>query len=613
MRPLARSAWSQGEVLAYPLERTVADDLIVQVKQANDIVDVVREYLPLRRQGRTYKGLCPFHDDHHPSLDVDPVRQRFRCWACGKYGDVITFVQERERCSFREAVEMLARRAGIAIGWGNPQRDQERSAWYELLRWAEEQYRRFLWESPRAGVAREYLAARGLNKETLVEFGIGFAPPEWDWLARRALHVGWTPAQLVTVGLCGQRESDAALFDRFRGRVLFPIRDVRGRTVAFGGRILPGSEEQPGVPKYYNSSDTPLFRKSEHLYGLDRARAAAEQCGYLAVVEGYTDVLMAHQHGCRAVVATLGTALNQAHLQQLKRYVPRVVLVFDADSGGDRGVELALQLFLEQDIELAIAQLPAGLDPCDFVRTHGREAFEQVLTQAVDALEYKLRQELTPTALATLAGRRQAVERVLQVLARLPARGSHATQVKRELAIAQLARRTGANEITLWRRLQELYRQSHRVPGDPEEPPVRQVAVDPLERQLLEILLAEPTLIHQVRSALPLPEIQHRGLRLVLTRMYRLAEAGLQPTVDRLRQEFADRPRLGEYLLRLHDRGQLLQNRDQWLQALLAAFQERRSQRLREQVQAQLRSLDSDAPPPTELLRQIQEGHSFPS
>jgi hypothetical protein len=141
-------------VVAHLLERTVAEDLIAQVKQANDIVEVVREYLPLRRQGRTYKGLCPFHDDHHPSLDVDPVRQRFRCWACGKYGDVITFVQERERCSFREAVEMLARRAGITPRWGNPQRDQERNAWYELMRWAEEQYRRFLWESPRAQVAR---------------------------------------------------------------------------------------------------------------------------------------------------------------------------------------------------------------------------------------------------------------------------------------------------------------------------------------------------------------------------------------------------------------------------------------------------------------------------
>jgi DNA primase len=600
-------------VVAHQLERTVAEDLIAQVKQANDIVEVVREYLPLRRQGRTYKGLCPFHDDHHPSLDVDPVRQRFRCWACGKYGDVITFVQERERCSFREAVEMLARRAGITPRWGNPQRDQERNAWYELMRWAEEQYRRFLWESPRAQVAREYLSARRLQKETLLEFGIGFAPPEWDWLARRALRVGWTMEQLVTVGLCGQRESDGVPFDRFRGRILFPIRDVRGRTVAFGGRVLPGMEAEERLPKYYNSADSPIFRKSEHLYGLDRARELAEQAGYLAVVEGYTDVLMAHQHGCRTVVATLGTALNASHLQQLKRFVPRVVLVFDADSGGDRGVEQALQLFLEHDIELAIAQLPAGLDPCDFLQTHGREAFEQILRQAVDALEYKLRQELTPSALATLEGRRLAVDRVLQVLARLPARGSPTTQVKRELAIAQLARRTGASETTLWQRLQQWYCQIHRIPANPEEPPLRQVSVDPLERQLLEILLAEPALISQVRQAVPLSEIQHRGLRQVLRRMYALAEAGTQPTVDRLRQEFADRPRLEQYLLRLHDRGQMLQDRGGWLRELLAAFQQRRAQRLRQQLQEQLRHLDSDAPPPTELLRQIQQGHSLPS
>lgn len=588
----------------------MAGDVIAQIKQANDIVEVVREYLPLRRQGRTYKGLCPFHDDHHPSLDVDPVRQRFRCWACGKYGDVITFVQERERCSFREAVEILARRAGISVQLGNPQRAQERSAWYDLLRWVEEQYRKCLWESTLAAPARQYLQERGLRRETLLEFGIGFAPDQWDWLTKRSLQVGWTAEQLATLGLCGRREQDGKLYDRFRGRIIFPIRDVRGRTVAFGGRLLPGAETAQRLPKYYNSTDTPLFRKSEHLYGLDRARAAAEQQGYLAVVEGYTDVLMAHQCGCRAVVATLGTALNTAHLQQLRRFVPRVVLVFDADSGGQRGVEQALQLFLQHDLELRIAELPDNLDPCDFLLAHGHEAFERVLNQAVDALEFKLRQELTPSALASLEGRRQAVDNVLRVLAQLPANSSGTTQIKRELAIAQLARRSGAQETTLWVRLQELYREAHKIPSPPSAVPA-QVRLDSLERQLLEIFLAEPALLAEFAPRLRLEQIAHRGIRHVLARMLRLSAAGIEPTVDRLRQEFADKPRLGSYLLQLHDRGLALSYRRSCLEELLRALDEREALRRRQQLRTQLQNIAGDAPPPTHLLRQFQQSQTL--
>ncbi|MCS7167437.1 MAG: DNA primase [Gemmatales bacterium] len=591
----------------------MAEDLIARVKQSNDIVEVVGEYLPLRRQGRTYKGLCPFHDDHHPSLDVDPVRQRFRCWACGKYGDVITFVQERERCNFREAVELLARRAGITVSWTNPRRDQERAAWYDLVRWAEEQYRKYLWESPQAAEARQYLLQqRGLRRETLEQFGIGFAPEDWEWLVRRALRVGWTPEQLVTVGLCGQREQDGKLYDRFRGRIIFPIRDVRGRTVGFGGRLLPQAEAAGLQPKYYNSTDTPLFRKREHLYGLDLARSAAEQLGYLAVVEGYTDVLMAHQHGCRAVVATLGTALNEAHLQQLRRFVPRVVLVFDADSGGQRGVEAALLLFLQHDLELAIAQLPAHLDPCDYLRAHGREGFEKVLAQAVDALEFKLRQELTPQALASLDGRRQVVDNVLRVLAQLPANSSGIAQVKRELAVAYLARRVGANENTLWLRLQEIYRQVHQVPAPPQSTPTR-VNLDPLERQLLELLLAEPRLLETFAQQVPLDWIEHRGIRQVLARMLRIFQQGDLPTLDRMRQEFADQARLCTYLLHLHDRGLALADRRSAFQEVVQALRERQVRRHRERLHQELQQITADAPPPVDLLRQYQQPQPLPS
>jgi DNA primase len=331
----------------------LADDRVKQVKEANDIVDVVGGYIALRPAGTTFKGLCPFHDDSRPSFDVDPRRQRYRCWSCGKYGDVISFVQEHERISFPEALEVLARRAGITLERnGDPAREASKARLLDVARWAAQQYHECLLDSPLAEEARRYLGGRGLKGETVRRYGLGFAPRAGDWLVQRAEAAGVALELLEKVGLIAPRQQKAGWYDRFRDRVLFPIRDVRGQAVAFGGRILPHSPLASRGPKYYNSTETPLFSKSDHLYGLDQARHAAAKAGYLAVVEGYTDVLMAHQVGVGQVVATMGTALNGRHVHTLRRFAPRVVLVFDADAGGDTGVDRALEIFAGHDVDL---------------------------------------------------------------------------------------------------------------------------------------------------------------------------------------------------------------------------------------------------------------------
>src|SRR5439155_5750404 len=222
--------------------------------------------------------------------------------------------------------------------------------------------------------------------------GLGYAPATGDWLAQRAVPAGLSMDLLEKLGLVARRQEGNGYYDRFRDRIIFPIRNTRGQVVGFGGRILPSSSFADRAPKYYNSSDTPLFAKSEQLYGLDQARSAATEAGYLAVVEGYTDVLMAHQLGVCQVVATMGTALNGRHVQQLRRFVSRVVLVFDADAGGSTGVDRALQIFVSHNLDLAIATLPEGLDPCDLVVTQGPVPFRAALANAVDALEFKLQQ-----------------------------------------------------------------------------------------------------------------------------------------------------------------------------------------------------------------------------
>src|SRR5262249_2625188 len=347
---------------------SLADDrvaLIKQVKEANDIVDVVGTYVALRPAGPTFKGLCPFHDDHRPSFDVDPRRQRYRCWSCGKFGDVITFIQEHDRVDFREALELLAKRAGILLEKraDSPQ-TRNRALMLEVVKWSAEQFHRCLLDSPQGEAARQYLGERRLTGETVRRFGLGFAPLSGQWLVQLAQHAGMSLDLLEQVGLIARRQ-EGGYYDRFRDRMMFPIRDARGQPVGFGGRILPSSPLSARGPKYYNSSETLLFSKSEQLYGLDLARQTAASAGYLAVVEGYTDVLMAHQFGIPQVVATMGTALNTRHVQHLRRYAPRVVLVFDADAGGATGVERALEIFVSQKGGLAICTLPEGLDPLD--------------------------------------------------------------------------------------------------------------------------------------------------------------------------------------------------------------------------------------------------------
>jgi DNA primase len=251
------------------------------------------------------------------------------------------------------------------------------------------------------------------------------------------------------VGLIARRQTNNGWYDRFRDRVMFPIRDAMGRPVAFGGRIMPNSPYKDRAPKYYNSCDTPLFTKSEHLYGLDQARHAAAKAGYLAVVEGYTDVLMAHQSGIGQVVATMGTALNARHVQHLRRFAPRVVLVFDADAGGDTGVDRALEIFASQEVDLSVATLPEGLDPCDLLVQRGPDAFLDALSGAVDALDFKLNRVLSAESGSGVEGRRRAVDAVLRVIALAPDLSGEAGALKRQLIVTRIAQRLSLREETV--------------------------------------------------------------------------------------------------------------------------------------------------------------------
>ncbi|HLJ96762.1 MAG TPA: DNA primase [Gemmataceae bacterium] len=590
--------------------------LIRQVKEANDIVDVVGGYVALRPAGPTFKGLCPFHDDHRPSFDVDPRRQRYRCWSCQKRGDVISFIQEHERVDFLEALELLARRAGITLEKRAPSpQDRSRALMLEIAEWAAEQYHRSLLDSPGAEAARLYLGQRGLTGETVRGFGLGYSPAAGDWLVQRAAVAGISLTLLEKVGLVAVRQEGRGYYDRFRDRIMFPIRNTRSQVVGFGGRILPSSPFVDRAPKYYNSCDTPLFIKSEQLYGLDQARAAATEAGFLAVVEGYTDVLMAHQMGIGHVVATMGTALNGRHVQQLRRFVPRVVLVFDADAGGSTGVDRALQIFVSHNTDLAIATLPEGLDPCDLLLEQGPEAFRAALANAVDALEFKLQQVLAAPTAQGVEGRRRAVDSVLGVIALAPEMAGSESAIKQQLMLSRIAQRLALQEETVWARLKELRdgvrARARDLPSSSparaadRESDTRSAPAAAEERELLEVLLADPALVPVAAAELAAEQIRHPGLRELLAGLYDLHAAGEPPTLDLLRARI-ENPRLAAVALDLQDIGRMSTDRPGWLRRILAEFRrkhqvEPRQQELKNQLQAA-----SDHETALALLRQLQ-------
>ncbi len=286
----------------------VAYETKERVKQATDIVDLVGSYLPLRREGRGFKALCPWHDDSRPSLQVNPERQSFRCWVCDIGGDIFSFVMRMEGVEFPEALRMLADRANISLketSGGAPVDDKR--LLYQAMAWVDEQYHEYLLKSTAAEAARQYLTDRHITPESIRKFQLGFAPDEWSWLLERARQTPYSAAVLEKIGVISRRRQGPGYYDRFKGRVMFPIFDPQGRAVGTGGRVLPQLASADAA-KYVNSPETPLFAKSKLLYGLNHARDAIRKTGVALVTEGYTDCLVAHQFGFENCVAVLGTA-----------------------------------------------------------------------------------------------------------------------------------------------------------------------------------------------------------------------------------------------------------------------------------------------------------------
>ena len=487
------------------------NSMVLQVQQANDIIDVIGEHVSLKKKGREMVGLCPFHDDHSPSMNVNPVKQIFKCFACGAGGDVFKFLQMRENLTFPQAIERLAERAGIKLekrqmprrlpsgadtGQNEQIEDVDPNRLARANAWAAKYFQQKLSDDKMGKFARDYLAERQISPESIEKWQLGLAINSPDGLVREAMGNKGVLKLLEQAGLImGQNH------DKFINRLMFTITDVTGRVIGFGGRTL----DDNGA-KYINSPTTVLFDKSNSLYGLEQARHEIVSTGTAVVVEGYTDCIMAHQFGCGNVVAALGTSFTAGHGRLLRRYAKKVVLIFDSDVAGIEAANRALDVCLAQRIDIKLASVPEGKDPCDFLLAAGKEGFERIIDEAVDVFRFKwdrLREKFATDD--TLAGKRSAVDEYLQTIA-TGLQAGKISDIDLGLRVNQISKIIGLdsrqinaelnNHLRRAQRAASYESRSENVPGVD----YGQGRFAAAQQDVLEVLLNEPRLYETVKQ-----------------------------------------------------------------------------------------------------------------
>ena len=426
----------------------LSDSFLQELKMKTDIEDVISTYVTLKRRGATLVGLCPFHNEKTPSFTVYPATQSFYCFGCGAGGDAITFLKKIENLDYLDAVKTLAQRAGLQMpqeGFDDSLSKRRRRI-LEMNREAARFYHSVLL-SPEGKVGYDYYIGRALSAATINHFGLGFAPNQWDALLKHMRAKGYQPAELVDAGLA--RKGQKGYYDNFRNRVMTPIIDVRGNVIAFGGRVLDDSK-----PKYINTGDTLVYKKTNELFALNFAKDSKEDA--LILCEGYMDVIAMHQAGFTNAVAGCGTALTTEQVRLISRYAKEVILTYDADEAGQKALQKAMTLFDQTDVQVRIPALVGGKDPDEIIRTYGRDKFKGMLEGASNETEFRLLALRRQYNLATTQGKIDFIGGALQILATLP-------PVEQDLYVSRLSEELGVERQNMKVQLQDLVaRQGNR-------------------------------------------------------------------------------------------------------------------------------------------------------
>lgn len=495
----------------------IAENILEDVLSRVDIVEIISSYLPLKRSGRNFKACCPFHHEKTPSFMVSPDRQIYHCFGCGESGNAFKFLMRYERLDFPEAVETLARKAGVVLPKDTAQENKAlglTTELYKINELAANFYANNL-NSPEATKAKDYLIKRGISQESISALKLGFAADRWDSL------INYLRAKSISIGLLEKAglvisKEGGGYYDRFRNRVIFPIFDIKGRVLGFGARILDDS-----LPKYINSPETSIYTKGRNLYGLNLAKESVRENDFVAVVEGYLDFILPYQEGLKNIVASQGTALTAEQARLLKRYTHNVVMIYDADSAGELATLRSLDIFIEEEMNVRIVSLPKGFDPDLFVRENSINAFRDKITNAQNIFDYKLGVLKSGHNLKEIEEVARISTLMLETIAKFK------NSILRSEYIRKLAQEMDIKEEALLEEIKKVKRDKV-YPSTPVASARKKINANPTEKLLMSLMLEENSLISRIRNSLDPQDFQDERISRIVSIMFDLIDQGKQ-------------------------------------------------------------------------------------
>ncbi len=519
----------------------IPQEKIDEIRAASDVVDVISAYVKLKKRGKDYLGLCPFHQEKTPSFSVSSHKQLFYCFGCHRGGDVVKFVMEYEKSSYVEALEILAERADIAITRTEEAYESanETEKLLSVMSFAARSFYHNLTKTTEGEFAMQYFRGRGFTPQTITAFGLGYAMRGWETLVTKAAEEGIDPADLEKTGLVRKRQ-DGSPYDTFRGRAMFPIFNTTGRVIAFGARKLYDDDT---LGKYINSSESAIYHKSKVLYGLSQAKESIRTRDFVVLVEGYADLISVHQAGTKNIVASSGTALTPEQIQLIARYTKNITLVYDADSAGAAAMMRGVDLILEAGLDVRIVQLPEGEDPDSFVSKNGGAAFEELLKKAVTFIDYKANEFHRSGKFGSPEGKAEAIRSLVQSIGKIP------DELKRTFFIKDVAEKYDLYESTLYGELEKSTRRvppkfvqtvKTEIPPEERETAERRAATEEIpleEKELLAALLEDPKeMIPFVFRSVQPEDLTHPVARKIVHAVLTLFDETGEVPVDQLMQ-----------------------------------------------------------------------------